>query len=620
MSAEEIERKVAVIFATDVVSYSKHVEIDESDTLKNLRSCEKILMELFTKHKGRLFNTGGDSFLAEFPSAVSAVECAVEFQQSITKRNSLSDTSVKLEFRIGINSGDVVIEKGNLMGDGVNIAARLEALAQTSGISISKVIYDFVKGKTKYEFHDLGIQKIKQNEFHAFDILLANSQKRTLRTKSKLISPITGAFAGFLIIGVLGLIYFMLIPNQHTIENKSVGSSVPKILVSPINATGVSGDIISFANGVTESMISTFASYNGVRVLSSSTSNYSKKAKMTDQAIRDQYGVNYIIRGSIQVMGENARLNLQVSDLKASEITVAKKKDFNLQDIFKVQDELSNEILQDLSIDLGVGAVQGSNWSKDFNSIEDFVLFLNWREEYRRFNKKSYINALRILENLKPSYVDENVTVLVMEAWQVYQKLILKLSTDKDQDLERLSLIMDQAIELNPKSSDALAAGALIGVDMLNKSCQEAIADIQLAKKLSGTVDTLTTAGIVYERCRDSKNAIKSKRDALNLVPNDNGWFITSSLVFSLYKDNQISEIYSLIGENIEAEDMSARVLALYAFLEQEKGNIESAKKFLKRAKEKNLNIKKFKMQFRPDQKPLLEKTIAGLLKLESLE
>ena len=620
MSAEEIERKVTVIFATDVVSYSKHVEVDESNTLKNLRSCEKILMELFAKHKGRLFNTGGDSFLAEFPSAVSAVECAVEFQQSITKRNSLADTSVKLEFRIGINSGDVIIEKGNLMGDGVNIAARLEALAQNNGISISKVIYDFVKGKTKYEFHDLGVQKVKQNEFHAFDILLANSQKRTLRAKSKSISPIIGAFVGSVIIGVLSLIYFILIPNQETIQNKSVGSSVPKILVSPINATGVSGDIISFANGVTESMISTFASYNGVRVLSSSTSNYSKKAKMTDQDIRDQYGVNYIIRGSIQVMGENARLNLQVSDLKASEITVAKKKDFNLQDIFKVQDELSNEILQDLSIDLGVGAVQGSNWSEDFNSIEDFVLFLNWREEYRKFNKKSYINALRILENLKPSYVDENVTVMVMEAWQVYQKLILKLSTDKDQDLERLSLIMDRAIELNPKSSDALAAGALIGLDMLNKSCQEAIADIQLAKKLSGTVDTLTTAGIVYERCRDSKNAIKTKRDALNLVPNDNGWFITSSLVFSLYKDNQISEIYNLIGENIEAEDMSTRVLALYAFLEQEKGNIKSAKKFLKRAKEKNFNIKKFKMQFRPDQKPLLEKTIAGLLELESLE
>ena len=208
MSAEEIERKVAVIFATDVVSYSKHVEIDESNTLKNLRSCEKILMELFAKHKGRLFNTGGDSFLAEFPSAVSAVECAVEFQQSITKRNSLADTTVKLEFRIGINSGDVIIEKGNLMGDGVNIAARLEALAQTSGISISKVIYDFVKGKTNYEFHDLGVQKVKQNEFHAFDILLDPSQKRTLKTKSGAMIPIIGAVAAALLMGVFYFTFF----------------------------------------------------------------------------------------------------------------------------------------------------------------------------------------------------------------------------------------------------------------------------------------------------------------------------------------------------------------------------------------------------------------------------
>ena len=103
-------------------------------------------------------------------------------------------------------------------------------------------------------------------------------------------------------------------------------------------------------------------------------------------------------------------------------------------------------------------------------------------------------------------------------------------------------------------------------------------------------------------------------------MPNDSGWFITSSLVFSLYKDNQISEIYNLIGQDIESEDMSARVLALYAFLEKEKGNMKNAKNYLERAKEKNFNVKKFERQFRPDQRPLLEKTIAGLLKLGSLE
>ena len=183
MSEEEIDRKIAVIFATDVVGYSKHMEADESETVKNLRACEKLLSGFFDKHKGRLFNTGGDSFLAEFPSAVSAVECAVEFQNAIKERNASDETTVKLQFRIGINSGDVIKEKENLLGDGVNIAARLEALAQTGGITISKVIYDYVKGKTEYEFNDLGIQKVKQNEFHAFDLLMDGNENRKPKEK-----------------------------------------------------------------------------------------------------------------------------------------------------------------------------------------------------------------------------------------------------------------------------------------------------------------------------------------------------------------------------------------------------------------------------------------------------
>ena len=154
------------------------MEADESETILNLRECEAMLMGLFGKHAGRLFNTGGDSFLAEFPSAVSAVECAVEFQNAIKTRNNSEHTTVKLEFRIGINSGDVVKEKDNLLGDGVNIAARLEALAQTGGITISKGVYDFVKGKTSHEFNDIGLQKVKQNEFHAYDLILDGLETR----------------------------------------------------------------------------------------------------------------------------------------------------------------------------------------------------------------------------------------------------------------------------------------------------------------------------------------------------------------------------------------------------------------------------------------------------------
>jgi class 3 adenylate cyclase len=221
MSEEEIERKIAVIFATDVVGYSKHMEADESSTIKNLRACEKILTSLFEKHKGRLFNTGGDSFLAEFPSAVSAVECAVEFQKAIKDRNSSNDTSVKLEFRIGINSGDVVKEKDNLLGDGVNIAARLEALAQAGGITLSKVIYDYVKGKTSHEFNDLGVQKVKQNEFHAYDLMLDQSQKRKIKT-NKMGNKISATVISLFLIISFASAYWVWHTSSHG-ENRSTG-------------------------------------------------------------------------------------------------------------------------------------------------------------------------------------------------------------------------------------------------------------------------------------------------------------------------------------------------------------------------------------------------------------
>ena len=148
MSPNEIDRKIAVILVADVVGYSKHMEKDENATFKAYGECETILNKLLEKYKGSIFNTAGDSVLAEFPSAVNAVECAVDFQNELKKRNDNEKTEVKLEFRIGINMGDVVMKDGNLLGDGVNIAARLEALAQPNGISISKSVYDLVVPKT----------------------------------------------------------------------------------------------------------------------------------------------------------------------------------------------------------------------------------------------------------------------------------------------------------------------------------------------------------------------------------------------------------------------------------------------------------------------------------------
>ena len=150
----------------------------------------------------------------------------------------------------------------------------------------------------------------------------------------------------------------------------------------------------------------------------------------------------------------------------------------------------------------------------------------------------------------------------------------------------------------------------------------QSLDDIEKAEELGSTVDTLTIAGNVYERCGDLKGGIDAKRNALLLVPNDTGWFISSGLTMSLYRDNQIEEIYKLIGEDINAEDMSPMVLAVYAFLEQQEGNIEKAKIYLERAKKNNFDRQRFERDLSKNssQRDLLEKTIGGLLEIGKLE
>ena len=166
MSESKSERKVAVIFATDVVGYSTMMEKNEDQTLKNLKSCRNIIEGMIKEYHGRIFNTAGDSVLAEFQSAVEAVICASEFQKTIKERNNSVGEEEKMQFRVGINFGDVVIEGENLYGEGVNVAARLEALAQPGGICLSRNVHEIVNKKTDFEFHDLGEQKVKNTVLH----------------------------------------------------------------------------------------------------------------------------------------------------------------------------------------------------------------------------------------------------------------------------------------------------------------------------------------------------------------------------------------------------------------------------------------------------------------------
>ena len=235
MPAERLNRKITVILATDVAAYSKHVEQDESLTIKTYSEREVVLLKLIKDFRGRVFNTAGDSVLAEFASAVDAVECAAAFQVRMVGINSQPDAKCKLEFRIGINMGDVVQKDGNLLGDGVNIAARLEALSQPNGVSISKSVHDLVAPKTNLNFNDLGIQKIKENEFHAFDLMMKHSKRRSRKYAKGINVGTLFAAIAITAISIAGAIFFIS-SYEKSAENrqKAVLTSVPLILVEPI--------------------------------------------------------------------------------------------------------------------------------------------------------------------------------------------------------------------------------------------------------------------------------------------------------------------------------------------------------------------------------------------------
>ena len=598
MAEKEIDRKVAIILATDVVNYSKHMEANESETVKNLRACELILQKVIKKHDGRLFNSGGDSFFIEFPSAVEAVECAVAFQTDLKKRNSSDKITVPLEFRIGISMGDVIKEKENLLGDGVNIAARLEALAQTNGITISKNIYDLVKAKTSHQYNDLGIQKVKKNEFHAYDILLDPSQKRKLKTQ-KSNKPILAIAASFLVIAVVSFLY---ITQVNKSKSTSDISSLNTILVYPFKNITDPENKNRFSEALTESMIGSLSRYKGIRTLSSSTSFFVKENEMSPSEIFNKYAVNFIVTGSIQTFGDNSRINLELTDAKKDTVVWSNKIDFEISDIFKAQEKIGNEILEYLQINLVAGS---GTFAEKLGTPERLILSLNARDEWRKFNPEGYNKYNELTDQLAKQIGEDNPFIILNRAYGLFQKLRIGLSEEPSKDIEKLDILLDEVLESDLRVN-ALHFKGIVELVFLSKDCDVAKDYAKQAIELGRTVDAYTTTGTIYFLCKDYDLSIKSFRNALAVVPNDNGWFITRYLVPSMYRGGYIDGIKTILEPIIDATDMPANLLAYYSFIKVKEGDLDSAKLYFKRAKNRGLT-KKYLTRYEMDEKTFSE-------------
>lgn len=588
----DINRKIAVIFVADVVGYSKHMEKDENATIKSYNACEKILTKLLKKYNGSIFNTAGDSVLAEFPSAVNAVECGVDFQNEIKKRNESVKTNVKLEFRLGINMGDVVKRDNNLIGDGVNIAARLEALAQPGGISISKSVYDFVVPKTKMTFNDLGIQKVKQNEFHAFDILLDPSQKRTINTKAKLSLPVIGTIVAIVLMSAWGLLYYTVLSSDDAqFTSNKVISSKPIVLLSQIEVSGLSENQIFIGEGLTKYVASSLSKYKSIRLLPSTVSETVSNASLNNKEILDQYRVKLLINPTLQGFGKNGRLTVEILDLEKNIVLLSSTKTIDFTDPMKAQEVIGSQILSELQMKVMNQTAQLRKWleSGDNKMTPEMLRnLLNWRSEWRKFTLEGYVNSKALIEEAKITYKENRddyaeEDFYVMEAWQIWLGLLLRINEPTPEILRDLNNKIQKSVELSP-GPNTFSQRALVGFTLFGVDCEKSKKDVIKANEEVNTVDSLGIASIIYGRCGETKKAAEFARSALKILPIDINWHQTNVLAYRLLEDNQIDEIFNLVNENINAVDIPPSLLILFAFLESKNGNDRLAKKYYSRA------------------------------------
>ena len=511
----EIDRKIAVIFVADVVGYSKHMEKDENATIKSYNACETILKKLLKKYKGSVFNTAGDSVLAEFPSAVNAVECGVDFQNEIKKRNQSDKTDVKLEFRLGINMGDVVKKEDNLIGDGVNIAARLEALAQPNGISISKSVYDFVVPKTKMTFNDLGVQKVKQNEFHAFDILLDPSQKRSLKTKSNSMLPMLGAVAAVLAIVIAG--FFMLNRGEDTKEIKAVISGKPSILIT--NFKNMTGDTNNnfLGDGITSNIIATLNKSERFEVPPSSTAKYIQKNQLSNTEVRENYGIEFIVTGNIQGNADKLRVTAEMLDVAKNRVIWSEVYDFKkADDIFEIQDSVSLSILKASRVKMVFAPAEPVSKNAEVYKmhLKGGALFNQNTPESNKAAQKLFEDALA----LEP----ENPQILSYLAWIFWQKVYMGISKSPAEDIRNGLRYAEASLLHSPNFPGALSATASLEMMAGNyeRSCE-------INRTIGDFIDSiadraLNAAGQHF--CGDLENAIANYEYVLKKAPHISSW------------------------------------------------------------------------------------------------
>jgi len=595
MAEDRVERKVTVILATDVVGYSSKIEQNETQTLQTLKACREIIEGLIGEHQGRVFNTAGDSVLAEFPSAVEAVLCASEFQRTIKERNDSVDSEAEqMEFRVGINMGDVVIEGDNLYGEGVNVAARLEALAQPGGICLSKNVHDIVYNKMNLSFTDLGEQQVKDTVVHAVDVSLDGTGQRKLpgtkkaQSSTRMAYLVAGLAIAALIVGG-GVWWSQSRPDFEPADQTKFAYELPdkpSIAILPFdNLTGDSEqDYIG--DGLSENLIAVLATDPNLFVVARNSS-FTYKGKATKvQEVAEQLGVRYVLEGSVQKSGEKLRVTAQLVDAVDGKHLWSERYDRKLDDLFALQDEITNKIFEAMQVKLAVidvGKVETR--LKYAGSPETYRIIMLVRAHWLNVTVADHKEGERLLTELY-NKDPENALVIQWLGWYQFQKLLLRLTKDPKQT-------MALAREYGEKGriGDGSALLLLSWLDLFARDYDSALGNAGRAAELSPSSGmSNAVAGDHHMMAGQPEKASVLLKHAMRLHPHYDEW-VPVRLGFSLVAQEKYDEAEELFmaviasGKTIRQPVQALEGMAVIAVF---KGEMEKARDYIAQLLELN--------------------------------
>jgi adenylate cyclase len=371
--AFDTERRLAAIFAADVEGYSRLMGADEVGTLQVLTDRRRILDALISAHRGRIANTAGDSVLAEFASAVDAVECAVEAQTALADANTPLSPDRHVNFRIGVHVGDIMVRDGDLFGDGVNIAARLQTLASAGGVCISAVVHDQVRKILSFSFADLGAQRMKNIE-EPTRVYAVNAQPTTTP------APVPEVFPEFPDAGKP-----LPLPDR------------PSIAVLPFQNMSGDPEQEYFADGMVDDIITALSRLRGFFVIARNSSFAYKGLSPDIRQVGRELGVRYVLEGSVRKSGNRMRITSQLIDVVNGRHLWAERYDRELADIFVVQDEITESVVASIEPQLFLAEDLRSKQKPPAN-LDAWGCVARALSQYAQFSEQSFRTAQALLE------------------------------------------------------------------------------------------------------------------------------------------------------------------------------------------------------------------------------